>query len=58
MDFKAGAISQNNKVIEKALAEIREKANLCSDATKETRARKGAYVDCVVFLSSLKITDK
>jgi len=32
--------------------EIRKKISLCSDKTKEDRARKGAYVDCLLIIQT------
>ena len=32
------------------LKEIREKAKACGNKTKEDRARKGAYVDCILAI--------
>ena len=45
--------------MEKLLTELRLKAGNC-DNTKEGRARKGAYVDCIVMIKQIKnctITD-
>jgi hypothetical protein len=39
--------------MEKLLTELRLKADNC-DNTKEGRARKGAYVDCIVMLKQIK----
>jgi hypothetical protein len=36
--------------MEKLIEQIRLKADACGDATKEQRARKGAYVDCIVMI--------
>lgn len=36
--------------MEKVIEQIRLKADACGDATKEQRARKGAYIDCLVLL--------
>lgn len=36
--------------MEKLIEQIRLKADACGDATKEQRARKGAYVDCLVMM--------
>ena len=36
--------------MEKVIEQIRLKADACGDSTKEQRARKGAYVDCLVLL--------
>ena len=35
--------------MEKLIEQIKLKADSCSNSTKETRARKGAYVDCLVM---------
>lgn len=34
------------------IAKLQEKAQACGYKTKEDRARKGAYVDCVVMIKS------
>ena len=39
--------------MEKLLTELRLKADNC-DNTKEGRARKGAYVDCIVMIKQIK----
>jgi hypothetical protein len=39
--------------MEKLLKELRLKADNC-DNTKEGRARKGAYVDCIVMIKQVK----
>lgn len=39
--------------MEKLLAELRLKADNC-DNTKEGRARKGAYIDCIVMIKQVK----
>lgn len=39
--------------IEQLIKKLQEKAKACGDKTKEDRARKGAYVDCVVELKTL-----
>jgi hypothetical protein len=39
--------------MEKLLTELRLKADNC-DNTKEGRARKGAYVDCIVMIKQVK----
>ena len=36
--------------MEQIIAEIILKADACSTSTKESRARKGAYVDCIMML--------
>ena len=36
--------------MEKVIEQIRLKADACGDSTKEQKARKGAYVDCLVLL--------
>lgn len=36
--------------MEKVIEQIRLKADACGDVTKEQRARKGAYIDCLVLL--------
>lgn len=36
--------------MEKLLKELREKAKNCGTKTKEDRARKGAYVDCILSI--------
>jgi len=36
--------------MEKLIEQIRLKADACGNATKEQRARKGAYVDCLVMM--------
>lgn len=41
---------------EEIIEELRVKANRCVDITKEGRARKGAYVDCLVMLNALNGT--
>jgi hypothetical protein len=33
---------------------LREKAKACGDKTKEDRARKGAYVDCITLILEKK----
>jgi hypothetical protein len=43
--------------MEKLLAELKLKAANCGDSTKESRARKGAYVDCIMMIKeALKIS--
>lgn len=39
--------------MEKVIEQIRLKADACGYATKEQRARKGAYVDCLVLLKEV-----
>jgi len=39
-----------NKKLEWIIESIRQKIKLCGDRTMEERARKGAYVDCIVML--------
>jgi hypothetical protein len=34
--------------MEELIAKIQEKAEACGYSTKEDRARKGAYVDCIM----------
>ncbi len=41
--------------MEKLIEQIRLKADACGDATKEQRARKGAYVDCLVMMKEASI---
>ncbi len=36
--------------VEDLVGQLRFKANACGDETKESRARKGAYVDCIVMV--------
>jgi len=36
--------------MKKVIEQIRLKADACGDVTKEQRARKGAYIDCLVLL--------
>ena len=36
--------------MENIITEIEQKIKICSDSTKESRARKGAYVDCLVMV--------
>jgi hypothetical protein len=36
--------------LEKILEQIKLKAKNCGDTTKEDRARKGAYIDCILIL--------
>ena len=36
--------------MEELLKEIREKAKNCGNKTKEDRAKKGAYVDCILAI--------
>ena len=44
--------------IEELIAKLQEKAQACGYKTKEDRARKGAYVDCIMELKeALRIHD-
>jgi hypothetical protein len=36
--------------MEKLIEQIKLKAAACGDSTKEKRARKGAYIDCLVMI--------
>ena len=36
--------------MEELLKTLREKAKSCGDKTKESMARKGAYVDCIILI--------
>jgi len=36
--------------MEKIIEQLKLKAYACGDKTKEDRARKGAYVDCIVMI--------
>ncbi len=40
--------------MEELLEKLRQKANACGDKTKEDRARKGAYIDCIMEIKALK----
>lgn len=40
--------------MEELITKLQEKAKACGDKTKEDRARKGAYVDCIVELKALR----
>lgn len=39
--------------MEKLLEELKIKAQNCGDNTKENRARKGAYVDCIIMIKKV-----
>lgn len=49
---------KNISNIKKLLEELELKASACGDNNKENRARKGAYVDCIVMLKNLIKNDK
>lgn len=36
--------------MEELIKKLQEKAKNCGDKTKEDRARKGAYIDCIALL--------
>ena len=40
--------------MDKLITKLQEKAKACGDKTKEDRARKGAYIDCIVELKALR----
>lgn len=39
--------------MDELIAKLQEKAKACGDKTKEGRARKGAYIDCIVEMKAL-----
>lgn len=43
--------------MDKLITKLQEKAKACGDKTKEDRARKGAYIDCIVELKALRKHD-
>ena len=47
--------TKEETIEEKIIEEIREKANSCSLNTKESRARYGAYIDCIIILKQLLV---
>ena len=40
--------------MDELIKKLQEKAKACGDKTKEDRARKGAYIDCIVELDPSK----
>jgi hypothetical protein len=40
--------------MDELIKKLQEKAKFCGDSTKEDRARKGAYIDCIVELKALR----
>lgn len=40
--------------MDELIKKLQEKAKACGDKTKEDRARKGAYIDCIVELKALR----
>lgn len=40
------------------IKQLREKIKSLDDSTKENRARKGAYVDCIVMIKNLNSCSK
>ena len=40
--------------MDELITKLKEKAKACGDKTKEDRARKGAYIDCIVELKALR----
>jgi hypothetical protein len=40
--------------MDELIKKLQEKAKACGDSTKEDRARKGAYIDCIVELKALR----
>ena len=41
-------LTNNFNKMDKLIKKLQEKAKACGDKTKEDRARKGAYIDCIV----------
>ncbi len=39
--------------METIIKQLREKVKSIDDSTKENRARKGAYVDCILMINAL-----
>lgn len=40
--------------MDELIKKLQEKAKACGDKTKEDRARKGAYIDCIIELKALR----
>jgi hypothetical protein len=40
--------------MDELIKKLQEKAKACGDNTREDRARKGAYIDCIVEMKALR----